>query len=504
MIKNPMVQDLLNPGNLPAAGPVEFRQTHASFVFLAGDSAFKIKRSKDYGFFDFRALADRRHFCEEEVRLNRRTAAWVYHGVLPVYRDAGGHSLTRPGEIVDYAVHMARLPADRDSRAILRAGSLGHAQIEEIARTVARFHAAAGAIPGHCGAMRRNIAENFSQVEPFVDRYLPRDLFLRVREAQERWLLENRELLESRPFVDGHGDLRLEHIYLVPQGITIIDCIEFLDRFRIADPALDAAFLAMDLGLEGFSNLAEHFLGRYADESDDYGFYPLADGYVSYRAWVRGKVSCFLAADPMVDPSTARKKAQMASHCFDLADRAIMPRTGTPLLLGVGGLIATGKTTLSEALARRLAIPAVSADATRKHLAGLPHESPGGQELYTDAFTSRVQEEFLARADHVLSSGRSAIIDTTFSSRSLRLRAWELARFHRGRFVLLECRAPETLVRERLRRRTGGVSDAREDLFDKMAQRYEPVLELSPAEHHVVDMEGDREASVERVLKLLA
>jgi aminoglycoside phosphotransferase family enzyme/predicted kinase len=505
LTEEPLVRDLLDPRNLPEkAGKVELASTHASLVFLSGDSVYKVKRAKDYGFFDYRSLAARKRFCEAEVRLNRRTAPGVYLGVLPVYRDGSGFSLTRPGEVADYAVHMCRLPAEKSALLILEAGRLGHAELDRVARRVADFYRSAEELLPDPGSLQANLRENFEQVAPFIGRTVTRELFEETRAAQERWLLQVGERASRRPARDGHGDLRLDHVYLLGDEVVIIDCIEFLDRFRIADPALDVAFLAMDLRHHGRDDLSEHFLGRFAYESDDYDLYPLADGYLSYRAWVRGKVTTFLACDPQVDARTGALKAREAESYFQLAHRALLEPRAAGRLIAVGGIIGSGKTTLAGELSRRLWAPVVSGDATRKFMAGLPHEAQAEERIYGSSFTRRMQDEILRRAAVVLSSGRTVILDSTFSSPALRARARALAVSEKLPFLFVECQAPPGVVRSRLRGRTGGVSDAREGLYPLFRGVYQPADELPAAERLVADTTRPILLTVEEIESRLA
>lgn len=485
-VDHPLVRDLLKPENLPEPA-LDFISTHASFVFLTKNFVYKVKRAKNYGFFDYSTLDRRKFFCEREVQLNRRTAPDVYLDVLPVYQDAAGHSLTRPGTIVDYAVHMRRLPDDRSALWLLRNGTLGHAELDSVARAVAGFFQRGA--PGGTTAetVRAIIQENFKQVEPYVGRFLAPKLFEETRQAQASWLSANEARLRNRISRDVHGDLRLEHAYLMPSGPIIIDCIEFSDAFRIIDPALDIAFFAAELVRYGRRDLAEYFIGRYAYEADDYDLYPLIDGYLSYRAWVRGKVACFLAADPQVDSATANAKSEEAAAFFALAHASMVKAKKKPTFVGIAGLIGSGKTHLAENLSRRTSVPMVSADATRKSLAGLAHDAIGGPELYDPRFTEKVQEEVLRSAEQVLISGRSVIVDTTFRTRALRAQARTLAASHGASFLLVECRAPEEEIRKRLRARTGGVSDARENLLESFKAGFEPITELPAAEHLVID-----------------
>src|SRR5690606_35069278 len=125
---------------------------------------------------------------------------------------------------------------------------------------------------------------------------------------------------------DGHGDLRLEHVYITDHepegdddGVTIIDCIEFNDRFRYADVAADLAFLAMDLSEHGHVELSEHLVARYAQHAGDYDLYAVLDFYEGYRAYVRGKIASFVAGDPSVDHDRRERAEASARHHFLLA-----------------------------------------------------------------------------------------------------------------------------------------------------------------------------------------
>ena len=503
-----LVRDLLLGENLPGSpAKVELRRTHASLVFLTPAEVFKIKRAKHYGFFDYSTLERRRHFTSEEVRLNRRAASSVYIGTLPVFRDAQGISLVREAGIVDWAVRMRRLPEEQNLAGLLGRRALDHDHLDAVARFTAEFHRKADrALPGEFDSIARNIRENFEETTPFVGRFLKERIFAQTRDAQERWLAEKAAILKARPRVDGHGDLRLDHVYLLSEGVVLIDCIEFLDRFRIADPALDAAFLAMELLQEGRPDFAEHFLARYAFESDDYDLYALIDGYMSYRAWVRAKVSSLLAADSAAEPPLAQKKAREAAFLFDVAAQCLAsPGTGSRTtqrrLIAVGGLIGSGKSSLARALGRSLSVPVLGSDVTRKRLARLPLEAEGPAAIYTTEFTARVQLEMVRRARVVLESGRSVILDSTFAAREFRTRVRELSESLGARFLFVECRAPEPLLRQRLRERTRSTSDAREGLLDSFLKNWGPAEEIPSDARIVLDTSRPPKETVEAVLR---
>ena len=170
---------------------VEIHQTHISVVFLAGALAYKIKKPVDLGFVNYGTLEHRRHYCEEEVRLNRRLAASVYRGVVPVTRDGSETRMDGRGTVVESAVKMKRLPDSATLGDHLARGEVPAESLDELARRLARFHA--------------------------------------IRIEHIYWFPENRD----------------------PDDWVIVDCIEFDERFRHADPIADLAFLAMELTLDG-------------------------------------------------------------------------------------------------------------------------------------------------------------------------------------------------------------------------------------------------------------
>jgi uncharacterized protein len=482
--------------------PVSMRTTHTSWVFLIGDHAWKIKRPVDFGFLDFRTLEARRHFCEEEVRLNRRLAPGIYLGVQPVYASANGFTLSGDGPIVDWAVHMRRLPDSASAAAMLARGWLTPDHLGRLADKLADFLRVAPetAELGQPEQLRHNLDENFSQVQPFVGDVLDRATFEDVRAFQMSTLTKDGDRFAARvaggKIRDGHGDLRLEHVYYLPapDGVVAIDCIEFNHRFRCGDVAGEAAFLAMELEAARRPDLAATFLALFAEASDDFALYGVADFYLSYRAWVRGKVAAFLASDATVAADVRARKRTEAHRDFALARSFSGVPLDQPFLVAVTGVVGSGKSTLAAGLGRELAAPVVSSDRTRKATAGLAATAPGDPSLYTPESLARNYREVLARAEEVLASGRGVILDATFSSRRWRQESAALAQRRGARFVLIEVRCPDRAVlagRLAERRRGGSVSDATEADLDRSLASYQPLDAADPGPQVVVDTRSD-------------
>jgi aminoglycoside phosphotransferase family enzyme/predicted kinase len=512
-----LVRDLSRP---TAYGPdtrqVVLRATHASWVFLTDAEVFKVKRPVDLGFLDYRTLDDRHQACLAEVRLNRRLAPDVYLNVVPVRRGPGGHTLVSDGPIVDWAVHMRRLSDQASAAARLAAGTLDAAALESVARRLARFLREAPSAPsfGAPAALAANVDENFAQTRRLIGSLIPAATFDEVEAFQRGALARHADRFLARVAAgrirDGHGDVRLEHIYFAGEeerpAPVIIDAIEFADRFRCGDTAGEIAFPAMELEAAGRLDLANGLIARFAEESDDFDLYGVLDFYLSYRAWVRGKVAAFVAADSTTPTERRASKEAEARRCFGLARSAAGAPLDRPFLIAVGGLIGSGKSTLAERLGRALAAPVVSSDLTRKTQAGLPITAPAAAAAYAPDARQAVYAEILRRAGQVLEAGRGVLVDASFSSRRWRGDAAAVARGAGATFVLVEARAPADVLRARLAARRAGasISDAREDLLDAFMREYEPIAADEQPVTITVDTSTTAEASARAALRGLA
>lgn len=505
--------------DLEASG-LRLIETHISWVFIGDAEVFKVKRPVSFGFLDFSTPQARHDACHAEVRLNRRLAPDVYVGVVPVTRSAAGlHTFSGQGEVVDWAVRMRRLRDEDRADVRLAKGRLTLQDVETLAEQVADFHARARCDEetkrhGSAEVIRENVCENFAQTRATLHSYMTAS----QAEAVERWQLG--QLAEERRFAaraesgrvrDGHGDLRLEHVYFRSDGkISIIDCIEFNDRFRYADVCADVAFLSMDLVRQGRGDLAERFLAHYAKESDDYDLYSVVNFYESYRAFVRGKVAALLADDAEASSETRSRAHREARRYFLLSLSFEREPLEPPRLIAVGGLIASGKSTVAAEVARSMAAPLLSSDRTRKRLFGKdPAESMQGEAwagAYTEEATDTLYAELARRAAVVLSSGRTIVVDASFRTRPLRNAMRQLAQRLEVPFTFIECVAPREVCLQRLaaRARTGThESDARPDLWSAFESEYEPVSEIAETELIRIETRGTKDEARSEVRRRL-
>lgn len=477
-------------------------ETQLSWV-LIGPEVYKVKKPVSYPFVDFLSFEARERACRNEVRINRRLAPRTYLGVVPVRRrsdgrftlDAGG------GPIIEWAVRMKRLEESRQADLRLAAGTLEGATIDALARAIAAFHADSPTGPRivRCGApelIEAHMQENFTALREGTEF----DGLDEIERWQAAFVRERRTLFEGRmasgAIRDGHGDLRLEHVFVRDDDdFEIIDGLEFDDRYRWGDVAADVAFLAMDLARLGRVDLAERFVAAYARATDDFDLYGVLDFYESYRACVRAKVRAISSNDE-------------ARRCLLLAQSARKRSVLDPILVCVGGGIACGKSTLADRLGERLGAPVIDADRTRKHLLGLAaseHAPSGGawQGAYDPEFSVKVYDEVLRRAGVVLASGRPVILDASFRTVRGRAAAQELAKKHGVPFRFVDCQVPAEIARARLAARDpkSTVSDATPEIFDAFMKGYEPVTEITGKELVCVDTSGEVDVSLAAILK---
>ena len=481
-----LVAAMSDPGFYPhrPAG-VEMVQTHISYVFIAGDEVYKVKKAVDFGFLDFTTLEKRRHYCHEELRLNRRLAPETYLEVATIREEGRDGRLVlgadggAGGRVVDYAVRMRKLPPERMLKRLIVARDFDPAVFTAIADKLAAFHRQAetgGRIDeiGSPETIRHNHEENFAQTEKYIGLTIPDFQFRFIRNYIFRFMEENATLLARRVregrIRDGHGDLHLEHI-VVDREIVIFDCIEFNERFRYGDVAAEAAFLAMDLDYNGYEDHADRFVTDYARLAGDGELLGLINFYKCYYAYVRGKVVSFRLDDPAIDVRGKEEARQLAVRYFDLA-YTYAARLEQPALILITGLMGTGKSVLASLAAPRLGAAVIRTDVLRKELLNLAptdrHHVEFGQGIYGEDISEQTYAAAHERAAELLQSGRPVIIDASYKRARQRNDAMALARRLGVPFLLVECVCPDEAVRERLERRARDpreASDGRWEIY---------------------------------------
>jgi uncharacterized protein len=481
---------LRSPGAYPyPVERVEHIETHISHVFLAGDYAYKVKKPVDLGFLDFSTLERRRFFCEEEIRLNGRLAPHVYLDVVPITGREDDPRMGGAGEPLEYAVRMRRFPQD----CLLTRLPVTPELAERIAERVAAFHgeipaAAADSGFGTPEAVLRPMRNNFAQIRARV-----RDPEALARLAPlETWTVRRWEALTSviqARLAEGwvrecHGDMHRGNIALVDQEILIFDGIEFNPELRWIDTMSEVAFLVMDLDEAEEAGPARRLLNRYLELGGDYGGLAVLDLYKVYRAMVRAKVTAIRLGQSDVEPEEARRDWAEYERYVELAGRYV--HTRRPRLILTHGVSGTGKTRLATGLRERLPLIHVRSDIERKRLFGLPAEArtqPGGlgAGIYTPEAGERTYARLLALARTILDAGYDALVDAAFLRADQRRPFLALAGRLGVECVILDLRAPEGVLRERVAAREAEGRDPSEagiTVLERQLQTREPLSVL--------------------------
>ena len=361
---------------------IELHETHISWVFLAGEFAYKLKKPVDLGFVDFTTLERRHLFCEEELRLNRRLAPDLYLDVVPITGTAESPRIGGQGTAIEYCVRMRRFPDDRLLSRLVAAGELLPRHIDALARQVAEFHARIPvAEPASRFGTPDSVAEpmraNFSHLDR-LDSPEAAALVERLSAWTEGELTarENEFIVRKQNgFIrECHGDMHLGNMILTDDSVTIFDCIEFNPDLRWIDVASEIAFCTMDLEDRGRPDLAWRFLNGYLEWSGDYAGLALFRLYFVYRALVRAKVTGLRRSQGVLSDEENQRLATELTNYLKLAERSTQSKT--PFLAITHGLSGSGKTWGSQAVVERRGAIRLRSDIERKRLAGLsPFES---------------------------------------------------------------------------------------------------------------------------------
>ncbi|MBE9041928.1 AAA family ATPase, partial [Oscillatoriales cyanobacterium LEGE 11467] len=311
--------------------------------------------------------------------------------------------------------------------------------------------------------------QQFEETKQYTDRF-----FIEYKDAFDR-------RIKTRKVRECHGDLHLNNIARWQDKIILFDCIEFNEPFRFVDVMYDVGFTVMDLEMRQRRDLANALLNTYLEETGDWEGVQLLPLYRLRQAYVRAKVNSFLLDDRSISSVEKAKAEETAARYYRLAWDYTQPRQG--ILILMSGLSGSGKSTIARQLARRLGAIHIRSDAVRKHLAGLDLHQKGGDKIYTEAMSDRTYQRLLDLGEMLATQGWSVILDAKFDRTRWRDAAIAMARSHQLPLKILSCTAPPNVLRDRVNRRTGDITDATADLLAHQQATAEP---FSPSEQNYV------------------
>lgn len=494
-----LIAALQNPALYPH--PVEGFQvieTHISWVLLTGPYAYKIKKPVNFGFLDFTELASRKHFCEEELRLNQRLAPSLYRQVVPICGSLEAPRFGEDAPIIEYALQMRQFPQSQLLAELQARGELHSEHIDALAELIANFHLQAPRVPmehplGTPEAVMGPVQQNFDQIRPLLTDAAD----LAQLDTLEHWAQSTYQrlypLLSERK-ADGHirechGDIHLGNVTLLDGQVALFDCIEFNEPFRLTDIVADSAFLAMDLESRGLKSLARRFVNRWLELTGDYQALELLNFYKSYRALVRAKINLLSLCH---EPDTTHRATAMAEYrrYASLAEQyCAIPSRFMAITHGVAGV---GKSHVSLRLVEELGAIRVRSDVERKRLFGAQaaEQQDLGQGIYQSSASEATYQRLNELAGLALRAGYPVILDATFLKRAQRDAARQVAEDHGVPFLLLDCQAPDHVLEQRVtqRMREGrDPSDATLEVMHAQQASREPLSEDELSRQRVVD-----------------
>ena len=464
--------------------PVRLVETHVSWVLLARELAYKIKKPVRLPFLDFSRLAERRRSCDEELRVNRRFAPDLYLDVVEVRQGSAGPSFGGAGEVIDVAVRMRRFADGALWSERLAAGTLGAAQIDSFAEKLAAAHrdAAAAPVDRACGspAVHARVVDGLvAAIDAWQSRlasprpeWRPLRAWLRdeVARLDSHW----RERLDAGAVRECHGDLHLANVLQQGAESIAFDSLEFAAELRWIDPLDDLAFLVMDLLAHGRRDLGFRLLNAYLEQSGDYDGVAALRFFLVSRALVRAQVCALRDAD-------AREAVGKAAFGYlHLASALALGRD--PRLAITCGLPGSGKTFVSQSLAETAGALRVRSDVERKRLFGIsPLQSSrhrGTGEVYGADATELTYTRLLTVARTALLAGWPTLVDAAFLRRSERVRFAAMAGSCAAPFAILHCHGENTLLRQRIaarRERGDDTSEADLEVLERLTEVAEPL-----------------------------
>ncbi|MBT8146378.1 MAG: AAA family ATPase [Gammaproteobacteria bacterium] len=489
---------------------VQFRETHISLVFLTGEFVYKIKKSVDFGFLDFSSLEKRKHYCEEEIRLNGRLAPQLYLEVVPICGDSRSARIGGTGPAIEYAIKMRQFDTHQEFNALLLRNELSKSHIDEAAEVIADFHSTIAIAREHQTFSTPEVVqhfanENFDQIAKLGETWLAKHSLLETLRCLQRWTDDQNSKLaavfaarkESGFVRECHGDLHLRNIVVYDDKVTPFDGIEFNDQLRWIDVMSDIAFLLMDLEDHGRFDLSRRLRNQYLSSTGDYAGLAVLRYYLAYRAMVRAKVAGLklLQSDTRDDVSSTE-----IENYIQLA--AGYTQHGKAKLIISHGLSGSGKTFLSQMLLEQSDIIRIRSDVERKRLFNIEeshHNNPGIESgLYSKDVSRQTYDHLLRLSDEILKAGYSVLVDAAFLKKEQRQLFCNYANSLGVPFLICHSVADIDIQRQRLEqraRRGNDASDANIEVLEQQLRGHEPIsLEEEPFTIGV-DTNGDPDLS---------
>ena len=483
-----LIQSILDGRLFKPQAELQLIETHISSVIIDADFVYKLKKPIDLGFLDFSSLDKRHHFCNEEIRLNKRLSPDLYLDVLPIHGTVENPCFEQEGPVLEYLVRMRPFPQQAQLDRMLERGELGDAHMISLAAYIADFHDHAARASdqqafGSPEQVRQPGIHNFRQIRQLID-----DPQIGSRlDAIEGWSDEcyrsNSAFFQQRKqqgFVrECHGDLHLRNLAWVNGSALAFDCIEFDPGLYWIDVMNDVAFLIMDLLSQRQHRLAMTFLNHYLQHSGDFAGLRVLPFYLVYRAMVRAKIEAITFNQSGIAETDKQQAYAHLQTYLALAENLIQP--AKPSMILMHGASASGKSTIAQAISGQLNAIILRSDVERKRLFGLNAAQDAAdsfqQGIYSQQATADTYTRLAELSTEIIDSGYTVIVDATFAEPQQRQAFQQLAESMGCCFVILDLKVPETILQQRILQRQGDVSDADLSVLQQQLAHWQPLAE---------------------------
>jgi len=512
-IQKNLLQSLQNPDLFQhSVEKLELIETHISWVLLTGPYAYKIKKSVNFGFLDFSSLEKRHYYCQEEIRLNKRSEPEIYIDVIAISGSVDKPNLNGQGECIEWAVRMKQFDHSKQFDILLKNKRLTQVHIDMLCKKVCRFHEYlyTGISKADYGVPKKiyqAVNENYQQIKNLStdSRLISRvDALAQWHKRQHKKLVPVFLTRQEKGFIrECHGDLHLGNIALHDNHVILFDCIEFNENFRWIDTISDLAFLTMDLDAHSSQHYASRLLNGYLQHSGDFQGISLLRYYQVYRALVRAKVACLQASQQVDDTALKAALIRQMEDYICLAEDYIQKKPVR--LIITHGLSGSGKTSITTSLLEKLGAIRIRSDVERKrrYSAQTSDHSNGNlnNDLYSAAVTRATFNDLESITSHILNAGYPVIVDATFIKKDTREQFQKLAKKSNVPYVILDFQAPEELLKKWITKRIASntdISDADLDVLKQQIRSQEPLSKEEMS--HAISIHTENEVNI----KLLA
>ena len=490
----------------------ELIETHISWVILTGNFVYKIKKPINLGFVDFSTLKKRKYYCEEELRLNHRLAPNIYLGVIPISGSAENPTLTVKEKAFEYAVKMQQFSHNMQLDLVLARNELRQDMLDSFAELIALFHqdierANSTSYFGEQEQVYQPAKENFIQIHERINDKSKINLLSKIERWTEDTFNEIKNIFYQRKekgFIrECHGDLHLKNLAWHENKPLAFDCLEFNENFRWIDVASEIAFLIMDLDVNHKPELAQHFLNKYLELTGDYEGCSVLRFYLVYRVMVRTKVDAIRASQVGISLQEYDEANAEIDNYLQLA--LTYTHKIKPFIIITHGMSASGKSTITQPLLEKLGAIRIRADVERKRLFNIKAEQNSAaniqQGIYTKEATHKTYLKLLELTECIVDAGFPVIVDATFSTTEQRTLFRKLASQKHVDFIILNFIVSEETLKQRIRNRKKGISDADITVLENQIKNWQPIER--DEEKYSISINTEEPLDIEQLLSRL-